>query len=125
MAGGPNPGLAAQIRIEWYNGNNLMTDPNRGRYWLAFLVLVGLLALYAQRRDLYGLYQDHRQGEARVQSLTRELGALEQKNASLERRVEQLDADPVELEAEIRRTKNHVREGETIYVVELPEDTSN
>ncbi len=102
-----------------------MTDPNRGRYWLALLVLVGLLALYAQRRDLYGLYQAQREGGDRVQVLTQQLDDLEQKKASLERRVERLDADPGELEAEIRHTRNLVREGETIYVIKLPEDTPN
>ncbi|NLT59368.1 MAG: hypothetical protein GXX88_01940, partial [Candidatus Hydrogenedentes bacterium] len=38
----------------------------------------------------------------------------------LSRKVEHLDGDAVEMEAAIRRNKNLVREGETIYRVELP-----
>lgn len=99
-----------------------MTYPNRGKYWLAVLVLVGLLALYAQRRNLYGLYQAQREGEQRVEVLRQELADLEQEKTSLEQHVERLDADPRELEAASRRTRNLVRDGETVYVIPLPED---
>jgi len=100
-----------------------MTYPNRGKYWLAILVLVGLLALYAQRRDLYGLYQAQRQGEQRVEVLQKELADLEQEKDSLQGHVQRLDADPGELEAASRRTRDLVREGETVYVIPLPQDT--
>jgi len=87
------------------------------------MVLVGLLAFYAQRRDLYGLYQTQRDSEQRVEVLQKELAELEQEKDSLQGHVQRLDTDPGELEAASRRTRNLVREGETVYVIPLPQDT--
>lgn len=100
-----------------------MNESSRGRYWLAILILIGVLAFYAQRRDLYGLYKAQQESEQRVEALTAQLDEQEQENNLLERRGQLLGADPGELEAESRNTRNLVREGETVYLIQLPEDT--
>ena len=43
---------------------------------------------------------------------------LQKRESELRQRVDHLVNDPVEMEAEVRRSKNRVREGETIYRIE-------
>ena len=88
------------------------------RYWLALVVLAGLTAAYVHHRDLAGRYEEFKQSEQRVRALHEERRALEAERGSLERRVQHLDGDPVELEATIRRNRNMVRDGETIFRIE-------
>ncbi len=89
------------------------------------VVLAGLTAAYVHHRDLAGRYEEFKESEQRVQSLHEERRALETEYHGLEQRVQHLDGDPVELEATIRRNRNMVREGETIYRIEevAPADT--
>ncbi len=88
------------------------------RYWLGLLALVGLTAAYVHHRDLAGQYEDFKHSEQRVRALQEERRALETERGSLERRVQHLHGDPVELEATIRQNRNMVREGETIFRIE-------
>lgn len=93
-----------------------------GRYWpfWATALVLGLVALYATRRDVYGLYQEYLRHEAEVQGLEKELESLKSEAAELEVRLEDLDTNSLELEAAIRTGKSYVREGETVYRVPLP-----
>lgn len=93
-----------------------------GWYTLALVAVAGLLALYAQRRDLYGLYLDYEASRARVGNLQAQVDALDGQVAALEKRVQHLNSNPLELEAAIRNGKNLIREGETVYRVELPDE---
>lgn len=91
-------------------------------YLLALLVVVTVLSIYAQRRDLPGLYMNWQASEAQVGELHQRVAGLETQTAALEQRVEYLNSDPVELEAAIRSGKRLVREGERVYRIELPDD---
>ena len=91
-------------------------------YLLALLVVVAVLSIYAQRRDLPGLYMNWQASESQVQALHEQVDGLEKQTTTLEQRVEYLNSDPVELEAAIRNGKRLVREGETVYRIELPDD---
>lgn len=102
-----------------------MPERRRRWFWLALVVLVGLLAAYVQRRDLYRLHGNYVESEDEVERLHTRLEVLNQEEAELDKRVDGLDSDPLEMEAAIRRSKNLVRQGETIYRVELPEDRAN
>lgn len=101
-----------------------MSENPKGWYWLALVLMAVLLVVYVQRRDFYGLFEDYRQSEGQVESMQGQLDTLEAEEAKLKIRVENLNDDPLELEAAIRRSKSLVRDGETIYRVELPEDGS-
>lgn len=101
-----------------------MAPKKRGWYWLALVAVLGLVATYAQRRDLYGLHQDYRDSQEHVYSLELQLDRLAEEEADLDKRVKNLDSNPLEMEAAIRRSKGLVRKGEKIYRVELPEDAS-
>lgn len=81
-----------------------------------------MLSIYAQRRDLPGLYMKWQASEAQLNELHRQVDGLEKQATALGQRVEYLNSDPVELEAAIRSGKRLVREGETVYRIELPDD---
>lgn len=102
-----------------------MSENPKGWYWLALVLMAVLLVVYVQRRDFYGLFEDYRQSEGQVESMQGQLDTLEAQEAELKIRVENLNDDPLELEAAIRRSKSLVRDGETIFRVELPEDGSH
>lgn len=89
-------------------------------YWAALAVLAVALVAYARQHDLPQLYAGYRYSEQEVQQLEERLQALRIEEAKLQQNVEDLDNDPLAVEAEIRRSKGLVREGETVYRVELP-----
>jgi len=92
-----------------------------GWYWAALaLFAVGSVA-YAHRHDLVGLYSEYRYSQQEVRRLETRLDDLRKEESALERRVEDLDTDPLAVETEIRRSKGFVREGEKVFRVELPE----
>ena len=92
-------------------------------YWLALIAMAGLLLLYAEHRGLSAKLTEYRDSEAQAEAKRVERDRAVGEVERLTRQVEQLDSDPVEVEASIRRSKNLVREGETIYRVELPENS--
>ena len=101
-----------------------MTRQNRQWNWLAIAGFTALLLLYAERRDLYGLYLDYEESKAYAESLEEEVDSLHADRMAVEKQVEYLDSDPLEMEAAIRRGKRFVREGETVYRVSLPDEES-
>ncbi len=92
-------------------------------YWLLLALLAAFLVVYVDKRGLHAHYQAWRASEASVEALRRDLGEAEARVNALEARVEDMNDDPVEQEAAMRRNKNLVREGETVYRVLLPGET--
>lgn len=93
-------------------------DTVRLRYWLALATLIGAVAYYGHVRDLPGRFAEYQQRRQQVEALRDELHAKEMEKASLERRVQDLESDPVEIEAAIREAEKKVRQNETIYRIE-------
>jgi cell division protein FtsB len=89
-------------------------------YWLALVVVVGLLCVYAQRRDIPSVYSNYLESEDKVRKLEERLPKLEAQREQLERSVGDLGVDSLELEAAIREGQGLVREGETVYEIESP-----
>jgi cell division protein FtsB len=87
-------------------------------YWIVLLIVCGLVALYAERRNLAGKYAQWQASEDTVQAHRQRLEKLVKERDRLREKVVDLNNDPVELEAAIRRSKKLVREGETIYRIE-------
>ena len=81
-------------------------------------MLLGALAYYGHVRDLSGRFAAYRQRGQQVETLRDRLREKEMGKASLERRVHDLESDPVEIEAAIREAEKKVRQGETIYRIE-------
>jgi len=79
------------------------------------------LAVYAKFYDLPGLYDEYRYSEHEVEELISRLESLQTEEAVLSSKVLGLDTDPSEMEAAIRAKKGLVREGETVYRVEIDE----
>lgn len=97
-----------------------MVRKSRGWYYLALILLSGLVSVYAQRRDLVTLYHSYRQSEESLRAIEVRLTTRQNEEEVLRTRVDHLDSDPLEVEAAIRRGKGLVREGETVYRVDLP-----
>lgn len=97
-----------------------MREGSGGRYGLALVLVAGLTVAYAYHRDVYGRFRAYQKERAGIETLQDERDALVDRQAVLEKQILELSADPVEIEAAIRRTKNLVREGERIYRIELP-----
>jgi len=87
-------------------------------YWLTLLGVGVLAAVYAERRELGRRYEEYRRNEMEVQTKRLECEALEQRIQASRQRVDSLGNDLLEIEADIRRNKTLVREGEIIYRIE-------
>ena len=99
-----------------------MPQRTRGSYWVVLaLFLIGLGA-YAAQHDLQALYAGYRHSGQEVRDLGARLESLRSEEQALREDVSGLGDDPLEMEAAIRSSKGLVREGETIYRVELAED---
>ena len=101
-----------------------MPRRRNGWYWIGMaVVLVGLTG-YANHHDLMGLYIGYQDSERKVHDLELSLKSLKTEEARLNRSVQGLlNADSLEMEATIRGDRGLVREGETVYRVEIPEDS--
>jgi cell division protein FtsB len=102
-------------------GTGAMVQKNIGWYWIGLLVLLGVLAAYAQHYDLYGLYMGYRDGTREKEVLRSRLVEVEEEKSSLMKNIQGFDSDSLTIEKAIRSTTGHVREGEMVYHVELPE----
>jgi len=89
-------------------------------YWVAVAAAAVALGVYAERQNLAGLYEEYRYSQDEVRQLEQRLDDLRADEGALKRHVEDLDSDPLAVEAEIRRSKGLVREDEKIFRVELP-----
>lgn len=89
-------------------------------YWATVALFAVALIAYARQHNFLDLYAGYNYSKQEVQQLEQRLEALQEQEQALKQNVEDLDNDPLAVEAEIRRSKGLVREGETIYRVELP-----
>ncbi len=89
-------------------------------YWGGLILFALALVAYARQHDIAQLYTGYRYSEQEVDQLEERLQSLQEEEQKLQQNVEDLDNDPLAVEAEIRRSKGLVREGETVYRVELP-----
>jgi cell division protein FtsB len=87
-------------------------------YILTFLVITGLTVGYVVHRDLAGQYNFYKENEEYVRTMREQLSILTAEEQRLQQRVEGLTSDPVEVEADIRRSKGLVRPGERIVRIE-------
>ena len=99
-----------------------MAAKSNGWYWFSLLALVAGLALYASERDLPGLYEEHTESTLELQALEHDAQRLEREKVSLEHKIKGLDTDKVIQESAVRKTTGHVRDGETIYRIPLPNE---
>ncbi len=93
---------------------------NKGRklYWLTFALALALAAAYWAHRDLWGRYHAYQRSEESVRAAQQEADTLSKAIDGSRQQVEGLGKDPVEKEAALRRIKNLVRPGETVYRIE-------
>jgi cell division protein FtsB len=87
-------------------------------YILVFLVATGLTVGYVVHRDLAGQYNFYQENEEYVRTMREQLRVLTAEEQRLTERLEGLTSDPVEVEADIRRSKGLVRPGERILRIE-------
>lgn len=87
-------------------------------YTLAVIVVVGLTVAYAKHRSLHARYQELKKDQVDIQTMLRECEALDRQLEESRDWVKSRADTPLEIEADSRRTKNLVREGETIYRLE-------
>lgn len=90
-------------------------------YILLFIGCAALAAAYAVQRDLQCRFEQRRQHQQAVEAARQQVEALDRELEQHKARVEGLDNDPVEIEASVRRVRQLVRPGETMYRIE--EDT--
>jgi cell division protein FtsB len=96
-----------------------MNKKRRFSYWLAVLLAFGFVAVYTHFRDLPGRYQRHLEREQSVRKAQEELQALSVERDREKQRAEQLlNEDPLEIESAIRKYKQRVRPGETVFRIE-------
>jgi cell division protein FtsB len=87
-------------------------------YWLALALVCALALAYIDRHDLKGRYEDYRETMRLVSEQEAQVEALKAQLEEARHRLNDMDSDPVEQEATIRRVRRLVREGEIVYRVE-------
>ncbi len=81
-------------------------------------IMAGLVAGYAYQRSLGARFQDYLDSELAVEMKQAESDKLKKRIEEYRLRVNSLRSDDLEMEADIRRSKKFVREGESIYRIE-------
>lgn len=99
-----------------------MAPRSKGWYWICLIALVAGLVLYASERDFPGLYEGYTESTLELETLGNHAERLERDKLKLEHKIMGLDTNSVVQESAIRKNTGHVRDGETIYHVELPKE---
>jgi cell division protein FtsB len=87
-------------------------------YWLSVALMLTVAGAYAWKSDLYRRYHDHLRTEAEIQAAQDQVDQLRQNLEASRDRVQDLDSDPLEVEASVRRIKRWARPGERVYRME-------
>lgn len=87
-------------------------------YWLTLALVCALALVYIQQRDLKGRYEAYQETMSTMSAQEQEVEALRTVVSEAQDRLKDMDSDPLEQEATIRRVKRMVREGEIIFRVE-------
>lgn len=101
-----------------------MPDKRKSLYYLMLILLAGAIIFYSQHKQLFERYIEFQDSEDHSEQLTQELEVLKSNEDRLERYVEELNSDPLEMEATIRKNKGLVRSGETVYHIKVKEESS-
>ncbi len=88
------------------------------KYCMILLVLSGLALAYGWKNHLLDRYQAHLERERQIAEFRNQIGIMHDRAEASRNRVKQLDVNPVEKEAAVRRIKGWTRPGETVYRVE-------
>jgi len=97
-----------------------MDERSNGLFVLAFALALALSLLYGAWRDIPGRYRAYEQNQQQIINAQQERTALQQAVARYDQRVKGLEQDPTEIEAEIRKSKDYVREGEVVFRIQQP-----
>jgi cell division protein FtsB len=84
---------------------------------LGVLILAGT-ALYARHRDLLGQWERYQKSEEATRDMQQQLQTMEESVAAAKERARNMDKDPVEKEATVRRISKGVRGDEIVFRVE-------
>ncbi len=95
-----------------------MNKKGRRWYWVTLLLAVAFAVFYLEQRDLPGRYLNQQHEIGLLNEQREGLRKLENERDRVRRRVENLNTDPLEIEAAIRSRKRLVREGEVVYRLE-------
>jgi len=102
-----------------------MTQRHRLGYIVVLVIALALVVAYVHKRDLRGKYEAYQESEKKVEASEHELSDLKSKLEKEEERLENLETDPLEIEAAIRRISHAVRKDEKVFRVEaVPEPES-
>jgi len=83
------------------------------------VVLVAAVAYgYAQQRNIRGRFSEFQNNENQVESVKKEIEALKERVEQAKQRVQNMENDPIEIEATIRRVRRLTRDGEIIFHIE-------
>ncbi len=87
-------------------------------YWLTVALMLTAAGAYAWKSGLYSRYHNHLRYETEIQAKREKVNQLREDLEANRDRVEDLDSDPLEVEASVRRIKRWVRPGERVYRME-------
>ena len=87
--------------------------------WLLGLVLVTAVGYgYARQRNIHARYIEFQHNDKQIESVKQEIEALRKRVEQAQQRVDNMESDPIEIEATIRRIRRLTRDGETIFRIE-------
>lgn len=94
--------------------------------WLLGVALVAAVGYgYAKQRNIHGRYLEFHNNEKQIEEVRVEIKELEKRVRAAKQRVENMESDPVEIEATIRRVRKLTRDGEVVFHIETPKRNSS
>ena len=94
--------------------------------WILGLLLVAAVGYgYAKQRNIHARYLEFQKNEKQIESVRQEIDELKKRVEEAKQRVENMETDPVEIEATIRRIRKLTRDGEVVFHIEAPPDSSS
>lgn len=87
--------------------------------YLLGIVLVGSVAYgYYHQRNIHARYLEFQENEKQIDAVRQDIESLKERVDQVKIRVQNMENDPVEIEATIRRIRRLTRDGEVIFHVE-------
>lgn len=94
----------------------------RRSYLLALAGSLLFAGVYAVQRDLRAQVDEYRRTQELTQSTRAQLEELKRVEGEMREYVHGLEANPIEFEANIRKTKDMARQGERVYRFKVREE---
>ncbi|MCK5862250.1 MAG: septum formation initiator family protein [Candidatus Hydrogenedentes bacterium] len=89
--------------------------------WLLGVLLVIVVGYgYAQQRNIMVRYREFDKNEEQIEAVKQDIESLKQRVTQAQQRVKAMKADPIEIEATIRRVRRLTRDGEIVFRIEEP-----